>query len=86
MLHIIILFQIYFIKDEVSVQTLETVDEELLTLEPPDCWENKQVKYFTEEYSWLFFNKKKLGCTICKNVNHNLTKHQGTHCRRQDGR
>lgn len=79
MLHIIILFQIYFIKEDVSVQTLETADEELLTLEPPDCWENKQVKYFTEEYSWLFFNKKKLGCTICKNVNHNLTKHQGTH-------
>ncbi|KAL4119983.1 hypothetical protein QTP88_012733 [Uroleucon formosanum] len=37
---------------EVSVQTLETADEELLlTPEPPDCWENKKVKYFTEVYS-----------------------------------
>jgi len=28
---------------EVNVKNLET-DEELLTSEPPDCWDNNQVK------------------------------------------
>jgi len=37
------------------------------------------VKHFTKEYQWLFLNKKKLRCNICSKVNHNLTKHQGTH-------
>jgi len=37
------------------------------------------VKYFTEEYPWIFFNNKKIGCKICSKANFNLTKHQGTH-------
>lgn len=37
------------------------------------------MKYFTEEYPWIFFNKKKIGCKICSKANFNLTKHQGTH-------
>jgi len=37
------------------------------------------VKYFTEEYPRIFFNKKKIGCKICSKANFNLTKHQGTH-------
>lgn len=37
------------------------------------------MKYFTEEYPWIFFNNKKIGCKICSKANFNLTKHQGTH-------
>lgn len=37
------------------------------------------MKYFTEEYPWIFFNKQKIGCKIFSKANFNLTKHQGTH-------
>lgn len=50
----------------------------LLNTESPDCWDNKQVKYFTKEYPWMFFNNKKIGGKICSKANFNLTKHQGT--------
>lgn len=53
---------------ELNVKILETGEELLLTPEPPDCWNSNQVKYFTDEYPWLFFNNKKLRCKICSNV------------------
>lgn len=24
--------------------------------EPPGCWDQKQVRYFTEEYPWLYMH------------------------------
>lgn len=46
---------------------------------PPDCWDRNQVKYFTNEYNWLYIHNKKLGCKICKKANLNLIKIQGMH-------
>lgn len=46
---------------------------------PPDCWDRNQVKYFTDEYNWLYIHSKKLGCKICKKANLNLIKIQGMH-------
>jgi len=46
---------------------------------PPDCWDRNQVKYFTDEYNWLYIHNKKLGCKICKKANLNLIKIQGMH-------
>lgn len=56
----------FFIKVKVNLKKLEIIvsDKELSTSEPLDCWENKQMNYFTEEYSWLFLNYKKLGHKI----------------------
>lgn len=69
---------------ELNVKILEN-DELLLTPEPPDCWDGNQVKYFTGEYPWLFFNNKKIGYKICRNVNLNLTKRQGVHMGQKNG-
>lgn len=46
---------------------------------PPDCWDRNQVKYFTDEYNWLYIHSNKLGCKICKKANLNLIKIQGMH-------
>ncbi|KAF0748501.1 E3 SUMO-protein ligase KIAA1586-like [Aphis craccivora] len=45
----------------------------------PECWDSKQVKYFCQEYPWLYFKNKKLGCNICHNVNLSLNKNQVLH-------
>ncbi|XP_025190416.1 E3 SUMO-protein ligase KIAA1586-like [Melanaphis sacchari] len=45
----------------------------------PECWDSKQAKYFCEEYPWLYFKNKKLGCNICHKVNLNLNKNQVSH-------
>jgi len=42
----------------------------------PECWDSKQAKYFCEEYPWLYFKNKKLGCNICHKVNLSLNKNQ----------
>jgi len=47
--------------------------------EPSDCWVLKQVRYFTEEYHWLYIHQKMLGCRSCKKYNLNLVKEQGLH-------
>eukprot|EP00102_Acyrthosiphon_pisum_P010394 XP_008178697.1 PREDICTED: E3 SUMO-protein ligase KIAA1586-like [Acyrthosiphon pisum] len=47
--------------------------------EKPECWDDKQLKYFTDEYTWLYFKETKLGCLICKKVNFNLTTCHGAH-------
>lgn len=46
---------------------------------PPNCWDSKQVKYFIEQYPWLYIHNEMLGCEICKNGNQNLIKIQGMH-------
>ena len=46
---------------------------------PPNCWDRNQVKYFIDEYNWLYIHNKKLGCKICKKANLNLIKIQGMH-------
>lgn len=45
--------------------------------EPPDCWDLKQVRYFTEEYPWLYIHQKILGCRTYKKYNLNLINKQG---------
>lgn len=45
----------------------------------PECWDTKQAKYFCEEYPWIYFKNKKLGCKLCHKVNLNLNKNQGSH-------
>lgn len=51
-----------------SCQPIEfTCNDEL-----PKCWDLKQAKYFCEEYSWLCFKNKRLGCNICYKININL--------------
>lgn len=45
----------------------------------PQCWDTKQVKYFIDEYPWIFFNGYKLGCKICKNGFLNVVKTKGVH-------
>lgn len=47
--------------------------------EPPDCWDLKQVKYFTKEYPWLHIHQNMLGCRTCKKYNLNLINKQGIH-------
>lgn len=45
----------------------------------PQCWDSKQVKYFTDEYPWIFFNGYNLGCKICKNGFLNVVRTKGIH-------
>lgn len=45
----------------------------------PDCWDSKQIIYFTETYPWIYFKEKKIGCTFCRDVNLNLLKQTGSH-------
>lgn len=45
----------------------------------PDCWDSKQIHYFTETYPWMYFKEKKIGCTFCRDVNLNLLKQTGSH-------
>ncbi|KAL5243637.1 hypothetical protein ACI65C_011047 [Semiaphis heraclei] len=45
----------------------------------PDCWDLKQISYFTKEYPWIYFKKKNIGCTICKGIKQNLLDHKGSH-------
>lgn len=46
---------------------------------PPNCWDSKQVKYFIEQYPWLYIHNKMLGCEICKKGNQGFVKIQGMH-------
>jgi len=56
----------------------QTDDEFTVSLIPKqECWDLKQLKYFSEEYPWLFYNANKLGCIICKKINLNFAKNQG---------
>jgi hypothetical protein len=41
----------------------------------PACWTREQWLYFTQENEWLFCNKGKIGCSICKEVG-NLGTHR----------
>eukprot|EP00794_Sanderia_malayensis_P019804 gene19804-21744_t len=34
----------------------------------PYCWNAEQSSYFSKTYSWLLFNKGKLGCSSCKSM------------------
>lgn len=45
----------------------------------PDCWDSKQIHYFTETYPWTYFKEKQIGCTFCRDVNLNLLKQTGSH-------
>ncbi|CAI6372550.1 unnamed protein product [Macrosiphum euphorbiae] len=45
----------------------------------PDCWDSKQILYFTETYPWMYFKEKKIGCIFCRDVNLNLLKQTGSH-------
>jgi len=49
--------------------------------EPPECWDLKQIKYFCEEYPWIYFKNKKLGCKLCLKVNLNIEKKPESHVR-----
>lgn len=41
----------------------------------------KQIKYFCEEYPWIYFKNKKLGCKLCVKVNLNIEKKPESHVR-----
>ncbi|KAL4121579.1 hypothetical protein QTP88_014066 [Uroleucon formosanum] len=49
--------------------------------ESPECWDIKQIKYFCEEYTWIYFKNKKLGCKLCVKVNLNIEKKPESHVR-----
>ncbi|KAL4141586.1 hypothetical protein QTP88_004202 [Uroleucon formosanum] len=49
--------------------------------ESPKCWDRKQIKYFCEEYPWIYFKNKKLGCKLCVKVNLNIEKKPESHIR-----
>jgi len=42
-----------------------------------ECWDKNELKYFSEEYLWLLYNAKKLGCTIYKKTNLGTRINQG---------
>lgn len=44
---------------------------------------SEQVKYFSKEYQWIFFNGKNLDCNLCKTTNLTLLKSQGIHCAKE---
>lgn len=63
---------------ELSADEDQTNDSESsVIVSKPECWDIKQLQYFSEEYLWLYYNTNKLGCTICKKTNLNLTKNHG---------
>ncbi|XP_025419314.1 E3 SUMO-protein ligase KIAA1586-like, partial [Sipha flava] len=63
----------------VNASSLCQPNEFLRDDDTPECWDLKQAKYFSEEYPWLYFKNKKLGCNICHDLNLNLNKNQGSH-------
>jgi hypothetical protein len=44
------------------------VDDNNVTCNWPKCWVFDQRDYFVKTYPWLFGNKGKIGCNICKEV------------------
>lgn len=54
-----------------EIHTCQRVNENSLSTmntEHPQCWNDEQLRYFLNEYTWIFFNSGKLGCTICRDV------------------
>uniref|UniRef100_A0AAQ6ALH6 HAT C-terminal dimerisation domain-containing protein n=1 Tax=Amphiprion ocellaris TaxID=80972 RepID=A0AAQ6ALH6_AMPOC len=43
----------------------------------PECWSEAQVLYFSENYTWLKSKNKKLGCSVCSQINVRVDMQQG---------
>ncbi|KAF2890111.1 hypothetical protein ILUMI_16061 [Ignelater luminosus] len=44
--------------------------DEINNLAYPDCWNEKAVAFFTEQYKWLQLKADKLGCKDCSTILH----------------